>query len=119
VRDSLSGMALILELMTQRTKSIASLVDDLPAYHICKAKLDLLRRDLAQPVLAALRERFQHECLDDRDGLRIDFDTERKWLHVRPSNTEPILRLIAEAPTADAAEALISLARDEARRGMS
>ena len=60
-------------------------------------------------VYAALKRRFPDATTDERDGLRLAWAD--RWLHVRPSNTEPIIRLIAEAPTGAAAEALIEEGR--------
>jgi len=54
-----------------------------------------------------LSKAYGGEKLDRQDGVRIDFESRKAWLHVRASNTEPIMRLIAEAPTADAAKALL------------
>ncbi|MEO1235550.1 MAG: phosphoglucosamine mutase [Planctomycetota bacterium] len=113
VRDSLVGMALILEMLAQRKQPLSDLVASTPAYAIVKDKLELPSRDQADPVLAWTADHFADQKVDTQDGVRIDWPD--RWVHVRPSNTEPILRIIAEAVTADQARALI----DEVRRGIA
>jgi phosphomannomutase len=71
---------------------------------IVKAKVP--RGAALDPVYAALRQRFADATADTQDGLRLAWAD--RWLHVRPSNTEPIIRLIAEAPTRAAADALVA-----------
>ncbi len=96
VRDSFVGMALLLEAMTSRERAISQLADELPKYSICKTKVTLPSEKLAGG-LAALQKHFDGAECDCLDGLR--FDWPGKWLLVRASNTEPIVRAIAEAPT--------------------
>lgn len=98
VRDSLISMALVLDLMQTRNQQLSSIVSGLPRYEIMKKTIDLA--DLGGiPALDKEIERLQEEYFEDKqnnsDGLRIDFD--EGWVHVRPSNTEPIARIIAEA----------------------
>ncbi len=112
VRDSLSAMALVLALMARTGRPLSELVDALPRYAIEKRKVDLASREAAEPALKKLREAYAAERIDTQDGVRVDFDARRAWLHVRASNTEPIMRLIAEAPTEAEARALL----DEAAR---
>ena len=114
IRDSLSAMALVLALMAAEERPLSEIVADLPAYAIVKRKAPI-REGLAPAAVAALKEKHAGETLDEQDGLRIDFADPPSWVHVRPSNTEPILRVIAEAPEqadaeriADEAEALIA-----------
>jgi phosphomannomutase len=103
VRDPFIGMGLILSLMAERGKSLAQLAAELPAYTIVKDKYDLPRERLPA-AFQALRTRWPEARINDVDGLRLDWPD--RWLHVRGSNTEPIVRVIAEAPTADAARQL-------------
>lgn len=111
VRDSLSSMALTLALMAgsahRRQMTIADIVHQSPTYAIEKRKVDLASKEAAKPAVEALSKAYGGEKLDRQDGVRIDFESRKAWLHVRASNTEPIMRLIAEAPTADAAKALL------------
>lgn len=104
VRDSLSAMALVLGLMARTGKTVSELVAGIPAYAIEKRKVDLARKEDAAPAVAKIAAAYREHRLDTQDGVRVDFAkgtlAGRAWLHVRASNTEPIMRLIAEAPTA-------------------
>ena len=104
VRDSLVGIGLILEMLATRRQRLSEIVASIPAYVIVKDKLPI-QPGMAERVIDQVRRRFADHRLDEQDGIRIDFDD--KWVHVRPSNTEPILRLVAEAPTHEAAHQLI------------
>jgi phosphomannomutase len=100
VRDPFIGMALILSLMAETGRMLGQLAAALPAYHIVKDKYEV-PRDRLPAALAALRARWPDARVNDADGLRLDWAD--RWLHVRGSNTEPVVRVIAEAPTAAAA----------------
>ena len=100
VRDSYVGMALLLEAMAARQKSISALADELPRYAMHKVKVDLAT-DRVPEGLDALEKHFADATPDRLDGLRLDWPN--KWLLVRASNTEPIVRVFTEAPTADEA----------------
>ncbi|MEY4116683.1 MAG: Phosphoglucosamine mutase [Planctomycetota bacterium] len=111
VRDSLSAMALVLDLIASRGEPLSRIVDGLPRYAIVKTKLDLASIGglaAVAPALAKLKTAFAKERVSDVDGVRIDFTD--GWVHVRASNTEPIARIIAEAPTRGRAEALVQAA---------
>ena len=110
IRDSLSAMGLILALMTRTGKTISELVADIPRYAIIKRKVDLRATEDAQRAVHAIARAYANERVDLQDGVWIGFDTKRAWLHIRGSNTEPIMRLIAEAPT----ESLANQILDEA-----
>jgi phosphomannomutase len=103
VRDPFIGMGLILNLMAQSGKKLSELASELPAYHIVKERCALPPARLPG-LFAALQARWPEARADSLDGLRLDWPD--RWLHVRPSNTEPIVRIIAEAPTAAEAEQL-------------
>ncbi len=105
IRDSLGAMALVLALMAQREEALSAIVDAMPSYAIVKRKA-AIRDGLADAAIAALKERYAGETMDEQDGLRVDFSDPPSWVHVRASNTEPILRVIAEAPDAAAADGL-------------
>ena len=107
-RDAPVAAALLLTLLARDGKRVSELVAAAPRYAIVKAKA--ARGPELEPVYAALRRRFGDAQVDTQDGLRLAWRD--RWLHVRPSNTEPIIRLIAEAPTRAAAEQLV----DEGRR---
>ena len=111
IRDSIGAMALTLALMTRTGRSLSDLVSDIPAYAIVKRKQPI-REGLADQALDAVRASLGSRAakLDDSDGVRVDLKLPSggdAWVHVRPSNTEPILRLIAEAPTEAEANELL------------
>jgi phosphomannomutase len=103
VRDSFVGMALLLEAMASRDRPISQLADELPRYSIVKTKIPLPSEKLATG-LKSLSQHFTGATCDYMDGVR--FDWPNKWLLVRASNTESIVRAIAEAPTAEEARRL-------------
>ena len=107
-RDAPVAAALLLTLLARDGRRVSELVAAAPRYAIVKAKA--ARGPALEPVYGALRRRFADAQVDTQDGLRLAWRD--RWLHVRPSNTEPIIRLIAEAPTRAAAEQLV----DEGRR---
>jgi phosphomannomutase len=106
-RDAPVGVALILHLLAGSGQSVSQLVAGQPTYRIVKAKAPR-GNDLA-PVYQRLRHRFPEAAVDTRDGLRLAWGD--RWVHVRPSGTEPIVRFIAEAPTREAAEDLVAVCR--------
>src|SRR6266550_1988266 len=112
-RDSLVGMAFVLQLMAERNKTISQLVAEIPRYEIVKTKFECKRED-ANRAVEALKEEFASEKIDTQDGLRIDW--ERSWVHARPSNTEPIMRIIAEAPTGEEANSRVEQVRGVVQR---
>ena len=108
-RDAPVGIALILQLLAETGKTLSALAADLPRYHIVKDKLDRPKASL-NSVYAALKQAFPDADADPQDGLRLSWKD--RWLHVRPSGTEPIVRVIAEAPTEQDARALVQRARE-------
>ncbi len=108
VRDSLVGIALVLQLMARTGKSVSELVAQIPAYTIIKQKTPI-EEGMAAQAVAKLEEHYRNETIDLQDGIRIDI--ENMWAHVRASNTEPIMRIIAEAPNEQAAQSLIDQVR--------
>ncbi|MFG0257436.1 MAG: phosphoglucosamine mutase [Phycisphaerales bacterium JB043] len=110
IRDSLGAMALTLALLTHRGESLDAIVETIKPYSIVKRKQPI-RDGLAQAAIDALARHYAGERLDTQDGLRIDIDSRSAWLHVRASNTEPILRLIAEAPEESTSEAILDHAQ--------
>jgi phosphomannomutase len=105
VRDSFVGMALILAAMAQRRLPVSSLADSLPRYAICKEKAQVESKHVAS-ALDALERHFSAATASRLDGLRLDWPD--RWLLVRSSNTEPVVRIIAEAPAETIARALCS-----------
>jgi phosphomannomutase len=103
VRDPFIGMALILSLMADDRKPVSQLVAELPRYDMLKTKFTVPTERLPA-ALAAMRAKWPDASANTVDGLRLDGPD--WWLHARASNTEPVVRIIAEAPTAERAKAL-------------
>ena len=103
VRDSFTGIALMLNFLTDTGKTVSELAADLPKYEMHKDKFPC-PPDAADKILATVHETFSSRPgakIDDSDGLRVDLP--EGWLHVRASNTEPIMRIITEARDAESA----------------
>jgi len=107
-RDAPLGVALILHLLAVTGVTLSQLVAAAPRYTIVKAKGP--RGPELRPLYDRLRQSFPDATADERDGLRLSWHD--RWLHVRPSGTEPIVRLIAEAPSSADAEALVASGRE-------
>jgi len=106
-RDAPLAAALVLDLLATDGRSVSARVDDRPRYAIVKAKAP--RGADLDALYATLEGEFAGATADRQDGLRLGWAD--RWLHVRPSGTEPIVRIIAEAPTADDAERLVESCR--------
>ncbi|MBN1787079.1 MAG: phosphoglucosamine mutase [Sedimentisphaerales bacterium] len=109
IRDSLVGMALILELRSKTEKTISELVDEIGAYEMIKQKFDADEK-ATKKIITQAKKTFKKAEVNTDDGCRFDFD--EGWIHLRVSNTEPIMRLIAEFETADAAKPYIKKITD-------
>lgn len=108
-RDAPVGAALVLQLLHEENRTLTQIVAELPAYVIVKDKLDRPAAPLGT-VYEALRAAFPDARADAQDGLRLAWDD--RWVHVRPSGTEPIVRVIAEAPSDAAARELVRRSRE-------
>lgn len=107
-RDAPVGAALVLQLMLEDAKPLSAIVAELPRYVIVKDKLDRPKASL-DTVYSAMQAVFPDADVDMQDGLRLSWSN--RWVHMRPSGTEPIVRVIAEAPTETAARELIRQSR--------
>jgi phosphomannomutase len=107
-RDAPVGAALILQLLNEEGASLSSIVARYPRYSIVKDKLPRPAGSL-DAVYKSLRKAFPDAEADTQDGLRLSWPD--RWVHVRPSGTEPIVRVIAEAPAEEEAQELISKCR--------
>lgn len=105
-RDALMGVALFLSHMAHKGLSASALRATYPDYYISKNKIDLPEASVADKVMDAVKKAYASEKITTIDGVRVDFEAERKWVILRKSNTEPIIRVYAEAPGKEASEAL-------------
>lgn len=103
-RDALVGVALFLSLLAHSGKKVSELKKEYPAYAIAKNKIELTPDIDVDAILAAVKEHFSNETVTDIDGVKIDF--EDSWVHLRKSNTEPIIRIYSEAHTMEEADRL-------------
>ncbi|MDE7463182.1 MAG: phosphoglucosamine mutase [Muribaculaceae bacterium] len=103
-RDALVGVALFLTLLAKSGKKMTELKAGYPPYFIAKNKITLTPDVDVDAVLKAAKEHFKNEEINDIDGVKIDFAD--SWVHLRKSNTEPIIRIYSEASTMERAEAL-------------
>ncbi len=113
-RDGLMGMALILELMAQSRKRLSALSSTLPRYFMVKGKAPFRREAFAE-LKPLIEGAFSKARFDLTDGIRVS--GEGFWVHLRPSNTEPVLRVIAEAKSREEAQRLFLEAMDIVRQG--
>ena len=103
-RDALVGIALFLSLLAERGLTLTQLRATLPTYFIAKNRIDLTPSTDIDSILARVKEMYADEQVTDIDGVKIDFAD--KWVHLRKSNTEPIIRVYSEASTMEEADAL-------------
>ncbi|MBD5239398.1 MAG: phosphoglucosamine mutase [Bacteroidales bacterium] len=103
-RDALVGVALFLTLMAKSGKKVTELKAGYPPYAIAKNKIELTPEINVDAILEAVKQKFAAEEITDIDGVKIDFAD--KWVHLRKSNTEPIIRIYSEASTMEQAEEL-------------
>ena len=105
-RDALIGVALFLSNMAHKKLSATGLRATYPDYFVSKNRIEMSDPAQIEAALAAVEKHFAGAAINKMDGLRIDFEAERKWFVLRKSNTEPIIRIYAEAPTEAVADAL-------------
>ena len=105
-RDAMVGVALFLSKLAHNGLSASEYKKTLPQYFIAKNRIDLSDSALIDKILGAMKETFKNEKVNTIDGVKVDFEAAREWVHLRRSNTEPIIRVYSEAPTAERAEAL-------------
>ena len=105
-RDAMVGVALFLSNLARKKLKVSELKKTYPEYHIAKGKIQLSDSALIGKILDEMKGVFANEEIDTTDGVKVSFETQRKWVHLRRSNTEPIIRIYSEAPTIEEAEAL-------------
>jgi phosphomannomutase len=103
-RDSLVGVALFLTHLASLDMTVAELRASYPQYFMSKNKIELTPQINVDAILVAMTDKYKNEEINTIDGVKIDFSTE--WVHLRKSNTEPIIRIYTEAPTQEAADKL-------------
>lgn len=103
-RDALVGIALFLSHLAHEQKKVSELRKTYPAYFMAKNRIDLTEGTKIDALLEHIKTVYNQEKIDDTDGVKIDFPD--AWVHLRKSNTEPIIRIYTEAPTYEKAEAL-------------
>ena len=103
-RDALVGIALFLSSLAHKGCKVSELRATFPEYFIAKNRIDLTPSTDVDAILVKVKEMYANEQVNDIDGVKIDFPD--KWVHLRKSNTEPIIRVYSEASTMEAADAL-------------
>ena len=103
-RDALVGIALFLTALAKKGCKVSEWRKELPDYFIAKNRIDLTPSTDVDAILVKVKEMFADQQVNDIDGVKIDFPD--KWVHLRKSNTEPIIRVYSEAPTMEEADAL-------------
>lgn len=103
-RDALVGIALFLSSLAQKKMTVSQLRATFPDYYIAKNRIDLQPDTDIDAILAKVKEMYKNEQINDIDGVKIDFPD--KWVHLRKSNTEPIIRVYSEASSMEEADEL-------------
>jgi len=105
-RDAMVGVALFLSNLAHKGLKVSELKKTYPQYFIAKNKIQLSDPALIDRILSELKKIYADENINDIDGVKINFEADKTWVHLRKSNTEPIIRIYSEASTMEAAEAL-------------
>lgn len=105
-RDAMIGIALFLTHLAKSKKKTSELRKTYPAYFISKNKIELTPQINVDKVLEEVKAKYAQEKINTIDGVKIDFEAEREWVHLRKSNTEPIIRIYAESQNEAKADAL-------------
>ena len=105
-RDAMVGVALFLSNLAHKKMKVSELKKTYPQYFIAKNKIQLSDPALIDRILSELKKIYASENINDIDGVKISFEAKKEWVHLRKSNTEPIIRIYAEAGTMERAEAL-------------
>lgn len=105
-RDAMVGVALFLTNLAYKKMKVSELLATYPKYVIAKNKIELSDAALIDRILEKVKETYASEDINTIDGVKISFESRKEWVHLRRSNTEPIIRIYAEASTKEAADAL-------------
>ncbi len=118
-RDALIGTALFLSNLAHKKVKVSELRASYPQYVISKNRIELSDSTLIGKIFDEVKKQFDGERITTIDGVKIDFDADRMWVHLRRSNTEPIIRIYSEAPTLEQADELAARIKDVAYRIIS
>ncbi|HNA41379.1 MAG TPA: phosphoglucosamine mutase, partial [Saprospiraceae bacterium] len=113
-RDALVGIALVLSRLAQSGLTISQLRKTYPDYFISKNKIELTKDINVDQLLNDIQQSYKNNPINTEDGVKIEFDN--NWVHLRKSNTEPIIRIYAESETAEKADALAGNVMNEIKR---
>jgi len=116
-RDALIGIALFLTHLAKFGKSIDALRRTYPDYYISKNKIALSEDFDLEKIFASIQDKYKHQPINTEDGLKIEFDTD--WVHLRPSNTEPIIRIYSESNSKTTAENIAKKIMDDIREAIN
>lgn len=105
-RDAMVGVALFLSQLAHKKMSVSQYKATLPPYFIAKNRIDLSDKAMIDRILEEMKAHFASEKINTIDGVKIDFEARKQWVHLRKSNTEPIIRIYSEAQTEAEAQAL-------------
>jgi phosphomannomutase len=115
-RDALMGIALFLTHLAKSNLSASELRKTYPEYFISKNKIELTPQIDVDKVLADVKAKYQNEKINDIDGVKIDFEQAKEWVHLRKSNTEPIIRIYAESQNEKKADELAKRIIEDIKR---
>ena len=99
--------------------ALLDLLKTYPQYHISKNRIELSDKSMIDTILGEMKKIYASEDINDIDGVKISFESRKEWVHLRKSNTEPIIRIYAESSTAESADRLASEIKAMADRIMS
>ena len=115
-RDAMVGVALVLTNLAYKKMKVSELLATYPKYVIAKNKIELSDSALIDRILDQVKSVYASEDINTIDGVKISFESRKEWVHLRRSNTEPIIRIYAEAATQEAADALAQQIIDIAKK---
>jgi phosphomannomutase len=113
-RDALAGLALFLSYYAEKKQKMTEIRNQLPQYFMSKNKIELNEKIDVDALLSKVEQAYKHGKINKTDGIKIDL--EEGWIHLRRSNTEPIIRIYTEGPTLEKAEALADQLKQEVKK---
>ena len=102
-RDAMVGIAIFLSCLAEKKMTMTEFKASLPRYQIAKNRIELSDSSMIEKILSELKKIYADENINDIDGVKISFESKKQWVHLRKSNTEPIIRIYSEAPTMEEA----------------